>query len=192
MSLFSQACDCSHLLTASAATIWCYFISSIITMCAIFISSTAGKRMYMYTCVLLVYILMWPCVCMYTYMYMYTCVLLMYILMWPCVCTRTCTCTHITVGTEGYRPVYFPADTASRFEEVASPNTRKNVETCGILAGKLVCTCVTTFTYPSRLSSCTWWSDDHYQRNDRHVSGEKPNLDIRHPALPHMIITLCS
>ena len=49
------------------------------------------------------------------------------------------TCTIMYAGNEGYRPVYFPADTASRFEEVASPNTRKNVETCGILAGKLVC-----------------------------------------------------
>lgn len=38
----------------------------------------------------------------------------------------------------GYRPVEVPSDTASRFQDVASTNTRKNVETCGILAGKLV------------------------------------------------------
>ena len=54
---------------------------------------------------------------------------------------------HPIIGNEGYRPVYFPADTASRFEEVASPNTRKNIETCGILAGKLVRIRLTTFTY---------------------------------------------
>ena len=38
----------------------------------------------------------------------------------------------------GYRPVHIPADTAIKFEELASANTRRNVETCGILAGKLV------------------------------------------------------
>ena len=45
---------------------------------------------------------------------------------------------NCSAGTEGYRPVYIPADTATRFEELASTNTRNNVETCGILAGKLV------------------------------------------------------
>ena len=41
-------------------------------------------------------------------------------------------------GNEGYRPVYIPSDTARTFERIASTNTRKNTETCGILAGKLV------------------------------------------------------
>ena len=45
---------------------------------------------------------------------------------------------NFAAGVDGYRPLYIPKDTAAKFEEVASPNTRKNVETCGILAGKLV------------------------------------------------------
>ena len=55
-------------------------------------------------------------------------------------CNVFCTlCQYlILVDFEGYRPVFIPSDAASRFEEVASPNTRKNIETCGILAGKLV------------------------------------------------------
>ncbi len=44
-------------------------------------------------------------------------------------------------GMDGYRPVYIPADTASQFQEIASTNTNNNIETCGILAGKLVCKC---------------------------------------------------
>ena len=44
----------------------------------------------------------------------------------------------LPIGTEGYRPVYIPGDTAKRFGEVASTNTNRNIETCGILAGKLV------------------------------------------------------
>jgi len=43
-----------------------------------------------------------------------------------------------SVGAEGYRKVVIPADVASQFEQAASTNTRKNIETCGILAGKLV------------------------------------------------------
>ena len=38
----------------------------------------------------------------------------------------------------GIRPVIIPNDTSSRFLSVASANTRRNVETCGILGGKLV------------------------------------------------------
>ena len=44
----------------------------------------------------------------------------------------------LTAGLGGYRPVSIPSDTARRFEEVALQNTRRNTETCGILAGKLV------------------------------------------------------
>ena len=43
-----------------------------------------------------------------------------------------------TGGLDGTRPVIVPADTVSRFQSLASTNTRKNIETCGILAGKLV------------------------------------------------------
>lgn len=39
---------------------------------------------------------------------------------------------------EGIRPVIIPGDTVSRFQQLASGNTRRDVETCGILAGKLV------------------------------------------------------
>ena len=41
-------------------------------------------------------------------------------------------------GMDGYRPMYIPGDIATRFQEVAGANTLRNVETCGILAGKLV------------------------------------------------------
>ena len=41
-------------------------------------------------------------------------------------------------GLDGTRPVLVPSDTVSRFKTVASANTRRNIETCGILAGKLV------------------------------------------------------
>ena len=74
---------------------------------------------------------------------------------------------YVHVGNEGYRPVYFPADTASRFEEVASPNTRKNVETCGILAGKLVSTVddLYRFWYHLKVTTIT----DSFQRSCRYV-----------------------
>ena len=35
--------------------------------------------------------------------------------------------------------VYVPESISSKFEEAASANTRQNIETCAILAGKLVC-----------------------------------------------------
>ena len=41
-------------------------------------------------------------------------------------------------GLEGIRPVIIPGDTVSRFQQLASANTRRDIETCGILAGKLV------------------------------------------------------
>ena len=41
--------------------------------------------------------------------------------------------------------IYVPEDISRRFEEAASTNTRQNTETCGILAGKLVC-CLTRET----------------------------------------------
>ena len=41
-------------------------------------------------------------------------------------------------GLDGTRPVLVPSDTVSRFKTIASTNTRRNIETCGILAGKLV------------------------------------------------------
>ena len=41
-------------------------------------------------------------------------------------------------GLEGIRPVIIPGDTVSRFQQLASGNTRRDIETCGILAGKLV------------------------------------------------------
>lgn len=37
----------------------------------------------------------------------------------------------------GLRAVRIPDDTMTKFLEVARPNTLKNVETCGILAGQL-------------------------------------------------------
>lgn len=40
--------------------------------------------------------------------------------------------------TEGMRPVIIPADISGSFERLASNNTRRDIETCGILAGKLV------------------------------------------------------
>ena len=47
---------------------------------------------------------------------------------------------HHTIGLEGgIRPVILPVDTAGRFQNLASSNTRKDIETCGILSGKLVC-----------------------------------------------------
>ena len=37
-------------------------------------------------------------------------------------------------------------DTAAKFQEIAATNTKKNIETCGILAGRLVglfvCFCI--------------------------------------------------
>jgi hypothetical protein len=38
----------------------------------------------------------------------------------------------------GYRMVYVPESISRKFEGAASANTRQNVETCAILAGKLV------------------------------------------------------
>ena len=93
MSLFSQACDCSHLLTASAATTWCYFISSIITMCAIYFKYRGKTHVHVYMCTACIHLDVTLCMyvhvhvhvymctayvhldvtlCMYTYMYMYT------------------------------------------------------------------------------------------------------------------------
>ena len=40
--------------------------------------------------------------------------------------------------TDGMRPVIIPSDISDRFERLASTNTRRDIETCGILAGKLV------------------------------------------------------
>ena len=54
-------------------------------------------------------------------------------------CQITCeNCLSTFVDTDSYRTVIIPTDISSQFEQVASPNTRKNIETCGILAGKLV------------------------------------------------------
>ena len=51
-----------------------------------------------------------------------------------------CVILHHTLGLEGgIRPVILPADIAGRFQNLASSNTRKDIETCGILSGKLVC-----------------------------------------------------
>ena len=50
--------------------------------------------------------------------------------------THTHTHTHTHIG--GYRMVYVPGDISHRFEDIASSNTRQNIETCGILAGTLV------------------------------------------------------
>ena len=49
---------------------------------------------------------------------------------------HTHTHTHTHIG--GYRMVYVPGDISHRFEDIASSNTRQNIETCGILAGTLV------------------------------------------------------
>ena len=38
----------------------------------------------------------------------------------------------------GLRKVIIPTDLVGKFLSLASSNTRKNLETCGILAGKLV------------------------------------------------------
>jgi hypothetical protein len=37
------------------------------------------------------------------------------------------------------RTIVIPNDLTRRFLDVAEANTKRNVETCGILAGKLVC-----------------------------------------------------
>ena len=48
-------------------------------------------------------------------------------------------CSPLPGGLEGgSRPIVLPSDISSRFLSVASSNTRKNIETCGVLCGKLV------------------------------------------------------
>ena len=78
------------------------------------------------------------------------------------------------VGAECYRPVSIPVDTATRFEEVASTNTRNNVETCGILAGKLVSVPITC----SHVGTC----------------GIRPTLPCSPsvPLIPHLMFPSCS
>ena len=43
-----------------------------------------------------------------------------------------------TNNTYGFRDVLVPTELISKFMALAQPNTNKNVETCGILCGKLV------------------------------------------------------
>ena len=46
---------------------------------------------------------------------------------------------------DGLRTVNVPTELIRKFVHIASPNTRQNRETCGILAGKLVSQHVTFF-----------------------------------------------
>lgn len=59
----------------------------------------------------------------------------------------------LTAQTEGgapLRPMFLPAGLISQFVEIAQPNTDRNIETCGLLLGRLVslsptrCTITTT------------------------------------------------
>ena len=51
----------------------------------------------------------------------------------------------------GLRDLYVPADIMPKFLDIAKQNTAKNLETCGILAGKLV-SCDSGFQFKSLLS----------------------------------------
>ena len=51
------------------------------------------------------------------------------------------------------RRLFVPTDTASRFLDIASTNTRRDVETCGILAGKFVSSLTQTITRPAHFLS---------------------------------------
>lgn len=47
----------------------------------------------------------------------------------------------------GLRRIYLPQELVSRFLTVASENTARNLETCGILTGKLVSIHIHMFTH---------------------------------------------
>lgn len=68
-------------------------------------------------------------------------------------------------STSGLRKIYIPGDLISHFLHLASANTRKNLETCGILTGRLQNNmfCVTHLLIPKQTStsdSCTTLNEE--------------------------------
>ena len=54
--------------------------------------------------------------------------------------------TFVSGNVDDYQTLVIPMDTAAKFQEIAACNTVNNIETCGILAGRLVglfvCFCI--------------------------------------------------
>ncbi|EDO44971.1 predicted protein, partial [Nematostella vectensis] len=88
--------------------------------------------------------------------------------------TKPCDATSGTPTVHGLRRVSVPSSLVSRFLEIASHNTRRNMETCGILTGSLQQNqfCITHLVIPKQTSttdSCTTLSEeDMFEYQDSH------------------------
>ncbi|KAG9307173.1 hypothetical protein G9A89_017001 [Geosiphon pyriformis] len=72
-----------------------------------------------------------------------------------------------TEGGEPLRGISVPLDIAKKFLRIASPNTKKNLETCGILAGTLSQNsfCITTLIIPKQTATsdtCTATNEEEF------------------------------